>query len=387
MSIIQAARLSRAPLAALTGIGIFWGAFAAYVPEIKARAGASDSALGLAIMMSAVGGIIAMWLAPVLMARLGRFTLPVTAVVLAMAGFYPLLVGSVPTLALVTMAMGASMSLLDMSANMRVSVLEERHGLHLMNLNHAMFSFGFAGSALVASLARRAGLPPESVFPVLVLVLLVMAAATVEGRGWQRAPDAPHGADHGGLWAAILPAAAILFAAFVSENAVDAFSALHIERTLGGLPGNGGFGPMMLGLAMGIGRLSGQVAAQKLGETGLIFWSAVVGIVGALVTAAAPTPLVGMLGVGLLGLGVAVTVPSANSILGKLVRPDQRGFAISRAWMIGFTGFFIGPSMMGRVSDWVGLRVSFALIALVLATILLSVRMMERRGRAVAVQR
>jgi predicted MFS family arabinose efflux permease len=274
-----------------------------------------------------------------------------------------------------------------MSANMRVSVLEERHGLHLMNLNHAMFSFGFAGSALVASLARRAGLPPESVFPVLVLVLLVMAAATVEGRGWQRAPDAPHGADHGGLWAAILPAAAILFAAFVSENAVDAFSALHIERTLGGLPGNGGFGPMMLGLAMGIGRLSGQVAAQKLGETGLIFWSAVVGIVGALVTAAAPTPLVGMLGVGLLGPGAAVTVPSANSILGKLVRPDQRGFAISRAWMIGFTGFFIGPSMMGRVSDWVGLRVSFALIALVLATILLSVRMMERRGRAVAVQR
>ena len=83
MSIIQAARLSRAPLMALTGIGMFWGAFAAYVPDIKVRAGASDSALGLAIMMSAVGGIIAMALAPVLMARLGRFTLPLTAVVLA----------------------------------------------------------------------------------------------------------------------------------------------------------------------------------------------------------------------------------------------------------------------------------------------------------------
>lgn len=382
MSIIQAAGLSRAPMAALTAIGIFWGGFAAYIPEFKARAGASDSELGLALMMTAVGGIAAMYLAPRLTARLGRATLPVGVAVLALAALYPLMIDSVDGLALAILAMGASMSVLDMSANMRVSVLEERHGLHLMNLNHALFSVGFAASALAASLARRAGVPPEAAFPLLGLVVLALGVLMVEGRSWQAAPAAPDNADHAGIWAAILPAAAILFAAFVSENAADTFSALHIERTLGGPAGDGGFGPMMLGLTMGVGRLSGQFVADKLGEARLIFWSAAVGVVGAVITALAPSPMIGIAGVGLLGLGVAVTVPSANSILGKLVRPDQRGHAISRAWMIGFTGFFVGPTMMGGVSDLVGLRASFAVIALVMATILISVRLMARRMAA-----
>lgn len=386
MSIITAARVSRAPLAALTAIGGFWGGFAAFVPVFKDRAGASDSELGLTLMMSAVGGIAAMALAPALSARLGRAMLPVAGIVLALAVLLPLSVTSVASLGLAIMAMGAAISVLDMGANMRISVLEARHGMHLMNLNHAMFSFGFAASALAVSMARRAGVAPETVFPLLALVLLGLAALTAEGRGWQGAPAAPDGASHDGIWAAVLPVAAILFAAFVSENAADAFSALHIERTLGAAAGNGGFGPMMLGLTMGVGRLSGQFAAQRLGEAGLIFWSAAVGIVGAVVTAAAPSALAGIAGVGLLGLGVAVTVPSANSILGRLVRPDQRGYAISRAWMIGFTGFFVGPTLMGRISDLAGLRVSFAMIALVMVTILLSVRMLARQAGRAGVQ-
>ena len=128
--------------------------------------------------------------------------------------------------------------------------------------------------------------------------------------------------------------------------------------------------------------LSGQFAAQKLGEAGLIFWSSVVGVVGGLVIAAAPTPFVAILGVGLLGLGVAVTVPSANSILGKLVRPDQRGYAISRSWMVGFTGFFIGPTIMGQIAQHLGLRASFFCVAMLMAVILPLIWGLGRRRAA-----
>lgn len=379
MSIHTAVRLSHAPIAGLAAVGIFWGGFAAYIPDLKARIGASDAELGLALIGSAVGGIIAMAIAPRLNRALGRAMLPVSAVLLAIAILYPLFAGSVPAFALAMAGMGASVALLDIGSNMRVSDLEERHGLHLMNLNHAMFSFAFAGAALAASLARRAGWPPEWLFPFLGLVILLLILPMVERDGWHVAPDAPDGAGHDGLWRAVLPVAAILFLAFVSENATDNWSALHIERTLGGPAGDGGFGPMMLGLTMGIGRLSGQFAAQRLGETGLIFWSAAVGVLGALAIAAAPTPAIAILGVGLMGLGVAVTVPSANSILGKMVRPDQRGYAISRAWMIGFTGFFIGPTLMGLVAEWAGLRVAFAGIAVLMLLILPLVRAVGRR--------
>lgn len=380
MSLIHAARLTRAPMAGLTAIGVFWGAFAAYIPEFKLRAVASDAELGRALMLTALGGILAMYLGPGIGKRLGRTALPLAAMILAGAAFLPLAIGSVWTMAAAIFGMGASLSFLDINSNVRVTVLEERHGLHLMNLNHAMFSFGFAGSALIASLARQAGMLPETVFPALAVAIAALGLLMIEGRVWAPAEETPAGADHKGLWRVIAPGAAILFAAFVSENAADSFSALHIEQTLGGRVGEGGFGPMMLGLMMGIGRLSGQVAAQKLGEAWLIFWSAVVGVVGAMVTALAPTPLVAMVGVGLLGLGVAVTVPSANSILGKLVRPDQRGRAISRAWIVGFTGFFIGPMLMGEIADWAGLRWSFAMIALFMSAILVAVRVMQRRA-------
>src|SRR5690606_30552369 len=149
--------------------------------------------------------------------------------------------------------------------------------------------------------------------------------------------------------------------------------------TLGAAQGVGGYGPAMLGLTMGLGRLGGQVAAARLGERGLIFWSAVLGVVGALVTALAPVPWVGVLGVALLGFGVAVTVPSANTILGRLVRPDQRGVAISRAWVFGFLGFFIGPTLMGQVSEAFGLRWSFAFVGLLMAAILPCVVLVGRR--------
>jgi len=381
MSFLDTAHLSRAPMAGLSVIGVFWGGFAAFIPDIKARVGASDAELGLTLMMMAVGGITAMWFGPRLFAPLGRYTLPVAALIAAVAVVYPLLAHSVPALGLALFGIGASLSLLDMGSNIRISILEERHGMHLMNVNHAMFSFSFAAMALLASLARRAGFAPADFFAVSIVVIVALAGAMVERGDWSGAPETPAGADHRGIWRAILPAAGILFMAFVAENATDSWSALHIERTLGQPAGDGGLGPMMLGLTMGFGRLSGQLLAAKLGEAGLIFWSSVVGVIGAVVTAAAQGAALAILGIGLIGLGVAVTVPSANSILGKLVRPDQRGYAISRAWMIGFTGFFVGPTMMGQIAQHLGLRAGFLGIAAVMALILPCVVLIRRVGR------
>ena len=321
-----------------------------------------------------------MYLSPRIGQMLGRAVLPVAGIFLFVALFFPLLARDVAGLGLALLGMGAAVSLLDISANVRISVLESRHGLHLMNLNHAMFSFGFAASAALTSLARKAGYGPSEVLPVVALACLIMCAAMIEGRTYAPAEPDEGGGDGRTPWMVIFLAAAILFAAFMCENATEAWSALHIERTLGGAPGEGGFGPMMLGLTMGIGRMSGQFAAKRLGEAGLILWSAVVGVLGALVIALAPTQGVVLVGVGLLGLGVAVVVPSANSLLGKKVRPSLRAFAISRAWMIGFTGFFIGPTLMGLISQYVGLRVAFVVIALVMAAIIPSTRMLQRQG-------
>lgn len=354
----------------LAAVGVLWGGWAAYIPDIKDRIAAPDDVFGLALMTAAAGSMVSMHLAPRACQRLGKAIMPLSGVLAALAALAPLLAVDAVTLGAALFIMGAAVSMLDISANIRLSVEEEARGLHLMNFAHAAFSFAFAATALAAVFARQAGWPPEVFLPVTAAVILVLAALTAEGRGWRTAPEAPSGAAAGGLWPAVVPVAAILFLAFICENATDSWSALHIERTLGAETGFGSYGPAMLGLTMGIGRLGGQIAALRWGEAGLIAVSAAVGVIGAIVTALAPVPVVGVLGVALLGFGVAVTVPSANTILGRLVRPDQRGAAISRAWIFGFLGFFIGPTVMGQVSEGFGLRWSFAVVALLMAMIL-----------------
>ncbi|WP_415184946.1 MFS transporter [Phaeovulum sp.] len=369
MAILAELRASRATGAGLAAVGVFWGGFTAFLPEYKEAAAASDAQLGVVLILSAVGGIAAMAASPRVIAALGQWALPLAAVLMALAAMLPLLTVGLWSLAAVLLLMGAAMSTLDIATNVRISVLEDRLALPLMNLNHALFSFTFAVTAFGIGLARKADWTPIEVTPLIALALLVLAVLMIE-----RA-DPPHTpSDSDGVaispWGAILPAAAILFAAFVSENATETWSALHIERTLGGVSGDGSFGPAMLGLTMGIGRMSGQFLASRMGEARLVAGSAVIGVFGALVVALAPVQGVALIGVALIGLGVAVVVPSANSLLGRAVAPTLRGYAISRAWMIGFTGFFLGPVAMGLVAQTAGLRWSFAAVACTMALIL-----------------
>ncbi len=112
------------------------------------------------------------------------------------------------------------------------------------------------------------------------------------------------------------------------------------------------------------------MAANRIGERRLILWSAATGALGAVVIATAWTPGVVLAGIAIVAIGMAAVVPSVNTVLGRRVRAQDRALALSRAWMIGITGFFVGPATMGLVSEQFGLRIAFAVLALIIAMII-----------------
>lgn len=364
-----ALRLSRAPAAGLAAIGAFWGHFAAWLPQIKAQAGVDDGAFGALMVASALGGMAAMAAVARLRAALGPVLLPLGIGLLAMVVYFPVGVVGPLSFGLTMLAFGATMSLIDITANLRVADLEAAHDRPLMNLNHAIFSLSLAAAALLGGAARHLGLGYVASALVMMMVLSALAFLTIESD--HPAPDASAAPAPRGLpWGIIIPAAAILFLSFVAENGTESWSALHFERTLGAAPGHGAFGPAMFALTMGLGRLGGQALAARLGEARLIAVSVTAAAVGAGLVALAPSVAVAVLGMALLGAGVAVVVPSANSLLGRAVDEARRPAAIARAWMIGFTGFFIGPPILGLIAEGAGLRWSFIAIAALLALIL-----------------
>lgn len=374
----NAIAICRGPAAALAAIGLFWGIFSAWLPDVKARAEIGDGTMGLVLLGAALGNIAAMALFPRLSRRFGARLLPAAAIVLAGVTVLQLAGQGPVTVFLALTLMGMAMANLDVAANVRISMLEARHDMPLMNLGHGLYSLAFAVAAGLAGLARLSGLPQVLVVAVATGLILRSAlpmrgeviSAEAEGERHARTP-----------WAVVLPGALMLFAAFIAENATEVWSALHIERTLGAARGEGAFGPAMMGLTMAAGRFGGQAMAARLGEARLIVVSTLVGIAGALLLAFAPGRDVAVAAVALIGIGVAVVVPSANSLLGRRVRAHERPLAISRAWMLGFSGFFVGPVAMGAVAEGAGLRAGFVAVAGVMVLILVGLGWLRLRPK------
>lgn len=357
--------VSRTPALGLAAIGAMWGSVAAWLPTIKARAGVGDAEFGAIMVLSAVGGMAAMALAPRVLARVGPRVLPLSVFVVAAVTLLPAWPTSRLTLAAAVFILGASMSLTDILSNIRISDIEAQVGRSLQNLNHALFSLALAVTAGAMGLARAAGVPHLAGAAVMAAIIAAMALMMRDGEA--RRPAMAETPVRAAPWALILPGAAILWLSFMAENGTETWGALHIERSLGVGEGIGAYGPAVFGLTMGLARLGGQALVRHLGEVRLLAVSVVLACAGASVLATAPGLGAAMAGAGALGLGVAVVVPTTNTLIARLVPPEQRASAIARAWMFGFTGFFIGPPVMGLISEGWGLRAAFGAIAALVA--------------------
>lgn len=359
--------LSRKTLAGFAAIGAAWASYFALMPVIKAHVGASDGAYGLVVLGASLGAVAAMWLAPMTQRLAGGWALPISTM---MIGLGMLGAGASPTLMWLGFALlvaSAGSGICDVLVNARIAEVEAQTGRSLMNLNHGFYSFIYAGAALSVGFLREAGFTPSAILLILLVVLLALGMVTL---GVKPAPadlDAPPPA---GLPTALIwLAGGVVFFGFLAEASAEGWSALHLERTLGGDAKEGSLGPALLGLTMGFGRLGGHALARFMREQYLLTLACLVSAVGMVIAGLAPTVLIALLGFSLAGLGISVVVPLALALVGRAVPQSQRLAAISRVSAMGYGAFFCGPPLMGLVSEAVGLRVSFLTIAAVLVVV------------------
>ncbi|QFT59033.1 Inner membrane protein YbjJ [Sulfitobacter sp. THAF37] len=364
--------LSRRPLAGFVAIGIAWSTYFAQMPVIKAQVGASDGAYGMAILLASLGAIAAMWLAPLFQRLFNRIAVSVGIAIVALG---MLTSGTSATLMLLVGGMALASigsGIVDVLVNARVSDLEARHGRSLMNLNHALYSFAYAGAALATGALREARIGTVTVFVLLSAALLILALAArdrVAEMEDPALPDIPGEMPH----AVVLLVGLVVLTAFLAEAAAEGWSALHLERTLGGTAGEGALGPAALGLMMGIGRLFGHSLSRLMRDTRLMLLATLLSAAGIGLAGLAPNVPVALLGFAIGGLGISVVAPLALGLLGRLVPPDVRLAAISRASVLGYGAFFFGPPLMGLVAEGFGLRAAFVVVAGILCLTAVSV--------------
>ena len=356
MKVLNALILTRKPSISFVSLGLFWGCFAAYVPDLKMKIDVNDITFGLLLMCNAFGLVVSMWLAPKLDRILGNRGLQLSTALLGVVFFLPGFAFDAFTFGLSMTIVGAAHGVAEVIMNTRVSELEQLHKRPLMNASHGMFSLSYAAGAIASGFARQAHIDAGTTFLIVGFLILVMSTF-LKINILKKSIGQPEFFNYP-VWP-ILICGSIVMVAFMTEATVEAWSAIHIERTLEGKATQGALGPAMLGITMAIGRFLGQSVSEAFSEYRLIIGATIVTAVGAIIVAWAPTPVWAYFGFGTLGLGVSVIGPTGLALVGKYVPDHFRTEAISRVALMGFAGFFLAPALMGIISELQGLRIAF----------------------------
>ena len=379
MPFLSTLTAARAPLAAFAAMGVVWGTFAAVLPDVQVMLGVDEGRLGLLMLMTPLAAVLSMLVAPLVGVHLGRVALPVASLAMALAFALPGQVANVWLFPLAMMCCGAGTGLTDVLMNARVSAIENSRNIHLMNLCHAAYSFGYAGAAMGTGAMRAAAWSPGWVMGTMALMAAVFALLTYEVDGKIEGLARPKGKGMAHLGLIPVIGGAIVLIAFMTENAAENWSALHIEKTLGGSPEEGALGPAALALTMGFARLGGQGLAGRVNPFTLLRVGAVIAAIGALIASQASAPVGAYAGFIVMGIGASVLAPTAFSLVGQLARPEARARAIARATLLGYFGYFVGPPLLGVIAGAFGLRAAFVWAALLVGMVFVLAPVLARQ--------
>jgi MFS family permease len=359
----------RGLLLAFGVFGVFWGSWAALLPAVKAQTGVGDGQLGLALAFIGVAALPAMLVGGRVVDRLGAGrVLPLAMLAFAVAAPLSGLAHGLGALLPAFLLLGLSSGAFDIAVNASTAGWERLEKDRLMAAGHAAFSTGVVVGSVSSGVARQQG---AAALPVLLLVGLLVAVAAWRQPAYRRTGEpSPEPRTRRGPATILLALGVLVAAAFLIEDALQSWSALHLERGLGASPAVGGLGPGMFAASMAVGRLMAHIVSRPGREALVVAAGGVVTGLGAVLLAVAPGPVTGIAALALAGAGTSVLAPTLFSAIGARSAPGREGADLSTAAALGYFGFLAGPPLVGAVSaatSLPGALASLGLFGLLLA--------------------
>ncbi|MPZ90095.1 MAG: MFS transporter [Actinobacteria bacterium] len=347
--------------------GVFWGGWGALLPDVQRQVSATDATLGRALLFIALGAIGGMLLAGRVADRFRARTLLPGALAFAVTIPPLILPSSLPTFLVALTVMGAASGAYDVFINGSASVYETIYDAKIMGGMHALFSAGVLVSSPLVGVARQMGAGPAEVLPVLA-VLVVIVGLFLPG------VDLPTSTHESRARVRLTPQLMLLGTlcalAFLIEDGLLSWSAIHLERTLGGNEIVGGLGPGVLAGSMVAGRALTQAVSRRFSERQLIGASGLFGTAGATVFALTSSATLGLAGIALTGLAISVVAPLIFGVAGRVGGPGRQASSIARVSTIAYFGFVVGPALVGGVAGAASLPVG--LLVMTAAALLLA---------------
>jgi len=340
--------------------GIVYASWASRLPELEAWFGLSHSGLGTLLFVSALGAVLAMPFTGWLTIRYGSDQLTRWAGLLfcSLLSLLPLIPNPLVAGG-IFFVLGISSGGLDVSMNGQAVVVEPSMGKAIMSSFHAMFSIGMAAGAGIG--AGFAALNVDLRIHFLLVSLLCVVALLWASRHLARPPIRPKPSSGSKEPFIVLPTKAVLplgilaFCGMTGEGSIADWSPIFIHEVVGAAESFSALGFAAFSVAMTLGRIFGDRVIHQLGRQRLLWYSCLLAVAGLSVVLGIAGVWLSLLGFFAIGLGLSNIVPIIYSAA-RNTPGVEPSVGIAMATTIGYAGFFVGPPLIGYLSDQIGLR-------------------------------
>ena len=358
--------------------GVLIGAWGAHIPSIKAHHGLSEGSLSAVLLAAAVGAVSSLFTAGRVMAALGARRTAAGAAVLGGG-----LLGSVlafqglpmSLLLLQVMALGACMCLFDVALNTEGTTLERLGGRPVMSHLHGMFSVGgMLGAGAVAALLGVGIAPVVQLWALglgvgLVAVWAARGMLREEGRATVGMPQSAAQAHFVWPRGQLLVIGLLILAGMTAEGAMYDWCVLYLQQELGQPQSQAALGYAVFSASMAASRFAGDALRARYDERTLLRCGAGLAAGAMAVVLLSAHPVVAWVGFALVGAGLAPVAPILFSAATRVPGVSPAA-AIASVTSVGYSGFMLGPPLIGALATASSL--TWALGVVVLAAALLA---------------
>lgn len=332
------------------------------LPEIKAAMGIAEGTLGLALVGTSLGTIIALTLSAPLVERVGYrksllILIPVMSACLACAVFATGPLALFVLLIPAGLAVGAIEAIINIEADRTEATMDRR----IMNRAHAFWSIGFFAAGMFSAALASLGTSPQW---QLILALPIVCFATwvclsdftpAPKRGTDSRDAAP-------LVARPTFAIVVLFgftlSAMLLEGASIDWSAIYMTSVFEVAPYMGGLAVATGAIAQGLVRYFADGFVDKYAPVAVARMMLTTMAIGVLLVFFASSPAIALLGFACIGAGTSVMFPLAMSAAAQ--RSDRSAaFNVAALAQMSFVAFLLGPPLLGFIAEHLGLRWTF----------------------------
>ena len=351
-------RATRAVYAVFILSGFAFASWASRIPQVRDSLELSPRQLGLVLLAMAIGSVISMPLAGLVVSRLGAARTITVMALIAATGLVTAGIGqSVSVLPVVIglFLFGVGNGTWDVAMNVEGSAVEQRLGKAIMPRFHAGFSVGTVAGALIG--AGMVALDVSPTAHLIAIAALIAVAAPLAVRDFLAVEHTEETAQRGNplkAWTEprTLLIGVFVFAAAFTEGTGNDWLAV---ATIDGYGAPAALGSLTFALflaAMTLGRWFGPAVLDRYGRVPTLRVLSLTALVGlALVVWGGSLP-VAMAGAILWGLGTALGFPVGMSAASD--DPRHAAGRVSVVATVGYVAFLAGPPLIGFLADDVG---------------------------------